>query len=217
MESRSRRGAREIAAPAPRGTLNEDRWEEILSVAAEVFLERGYEGSTVREIATRAGLLNQGSLYYYIDSKEDLLVAILERAYQRGVETLTEDDRLSAEPAPRRLAAFVERWIREMVLGNNPAAVAEREFRSLTSKRLGRIVPARDACNRFVRAIIEQGVAAGDFDPSLDPTVAVNNIFFLLNNTHRWYRPRGRLTQDQLIRWYQTFIVRALGTAAVLP
>jgi len=201
-------------ATMPRGTLNEERWEEILSIAADVFLEKGYEAATVREIAARAGLLNQGSLYYYIETKEDLLVAILERAYARGVAALEEDAGTAEADAPARLAAFIVRWIDQMVLGDNPGAVAEREFRSLHPDRLGSIRPARDACNRFVRGIVDQGIKDGDFDDSLDPTVAVQNIFFLLNNTHRWYRPTGRLSYDQMISWYQTFILRGLGAAS---
>jgi AcrR family transcriptional regulator len=195
-----------------RGRLNEERWEEILAVSAEVFLEKGYETTTVREIASRAGLLNQGSLYYYIEAKEDLLVALVERAYARAVGTLVEDEALAGADAPSRLAAFIERWIDQMVLGDNPAAVVEREFRAISPERLGTVRHHRDACNAFLREILEQGAAEGSFDSGLDPTVAVQNIFFLLNNTHRWYRPSGRLSQQEMIDWYKTFIGRGLGT-----
>ena len=200
-----------IPPSPPRGTLNEERWEEILGIAADVFLEKGYEAATVREIAARAGLLNQGSLYYYIETKEDLLLAIIERAYARGVVTLQEDEDTANAAAPTRLAAFVVRWLDKMVLGDNPGVVAEREFRSLSPQRLSTVRPMRDACNAFVRTIIEQGMTDGDFDASLDATVSVNNIFFLLNNTHRWYRPTGRLSYDQMMDWYKTFILRGLG------
>jgi TetR/AcrR family transcriptional regulator, cholesterol catabolism regulator len=195
----------------PRGTLNEVRWDEILGVAAQVFLAKGYEAATVREIASRAGLLNQGSLYYYIESKEDLLVALVERAYARAVRTLAEDPALAVADAPTRLAAFIVRWIDDMVMGDNPAAVAEGEFRSINSSRLEAIRPLREACNTYLGDLIKQGVSEGHFDPELDTTIAVNNIFFLLNNTHRWYRPTGRLPYNQLIDWYKTFILRGLG------
>lgn len=200
------------AVTAPRGTLNEERWEEILAVAAEVFLEKGYEAATVREIAARAGLLNQGSLYYYIEGKEDLLVAIVERAYVRAVAALVEDDVVAGADAPTRLSAFIVRWIDQMVLGDNPGAVAEREFRSLSADRFRSIRPLRDQCNAFLRGIIDQGIAEGHFDASLDANVGVQNIFFLLNNTHRWYRPTGRLSYPQMIDWYTTFVVRGLGS-----
>ena len=210
--SRAQAKGRPKAGPAaPRGTLNEARWEEILGIAAQVFLEKGYEAATVREIASRAGLLNQGSLYYYIESKEDLLLALIERAYVRAVAALEEGADVAGSDAPTRLSAFIVRWIDRMVLGDNPAAVVEREFRSIDPRRLASVRPMRDACNAFVRGLIEQGVSEGRFDGGLDPNVAVQNIYFLLNNTHRWYRPTGRLTYDQMIEWYQTFILRGLG------
>ena len=205
--SRAQAKGRPKAGPAaPRGTLNEARWEEILGIAAEVFLEKGYEAATVREIASRAGLLNQGSLYYYIESKEDLLIALIERAYVRAVAALDENVAIAGSDAPTRLAAFIVRWIDRMVLGDNPAAVVEREFRAIDPARLASVRPMREACNAFVRAVIEQGVAEGHFDGALDPNVAVQNIFFLLNNTHRWYRPTGRLSYDQMNVWYQAII-----------
>src|SRR5580658_8086245 len=60
-------------AADPPGTLNEARWAEVLGAAAELFAEKGYAETTVQDIATRAGLVNKGSLYYYINTKEDLL------------------------------------------------------------------------------------------------------------------------------------------------
>lgn len=66
MPGRSRAAKADTAedgTSAPRGTLNEARWDEILAAAADVFIEKGYEPATVREIAGKAGLLNQGSLY----------------------------------------------------------------------------------------------------------------------------------------------------------
>jgi TetR/AcrR family transcriptional regulator, cholesterol catabolism regulator len=212
--SRAQAKGRPKAGPAaPRGTLNEARWEEILGIAAQVFLEKGYEAATVREIASRAGLLNQGSLYYYIESKEDLLLALIERAYVRAVAALEEGADVAGSDAPTRLSAFIVRWIDRMVLGDNPAAVVEREFRSIDPRRLASFRPMREACNAFVRGLIDQGVSEGHFDGGLDPNVAVQNIYFLLNNTHRWYRPTGRLTYDQMIEWYQTFVLRGLGYA----
>ena len=81
---------REQAAELPpRGTLNETRWEEVLAVSSKVFEEKGYRGATLQDIATRLGLL-KGSLYYYIQSKEDLLFEILRRAHQQGIDFVAE-------------------------------------------------------------------------------------------------------------------------------
>ena len=76
----------------PRGTRNEKRWAEVLDAAEQVFLERGYQAASLKEIATRVGML-KGSLYYYIDTKEDLLFEIVRRAHQSGLEFIAREER----------------------------------------------------------------------------------------------------------------------------
>src|SRR6476646_2120443 len=73
----------------PRGTRNEKRWAAVIDAAEQVFLERGYQAASLKEIANRVGML-KGSLYYYIDTKEDLLFEIVRRAHQSGLEFARE-------------------------------------------------------------------------------------------------------------------------------
>ena len=67
----------------PRGTLNEERWQEVVDAAAKVFAEKGYRAATLRDIAAELGML-KGSLYYYIETKEDLLYELLRRVHEAG-------------------------------------------------------------------------------------------------------------------------------------
>ena len=60
----------------------EERWEAILVAAEKVLDQKGYQAATLRDVASRVGL-QTGSLYYYIDSKEDLLFSVLRRAHPR--------------------------------------------------------------------------------------------------------------------------------------
>src|SRR5690348_10020612 len=103
-------GHPESSPPPPRGTLNESRWDEVLSVAAEVFGEKGYRAATLRDIASRLGML-KGSLYYYIDSKEDLLFEILRRSHLRGVEFVAETADIRAAAPAERLAHLIRNWM----------------------------------------------------------------------------------------------------------
>ena len=74
-----RRGAERSKDEA--GIRNEERWDEILRAAGSEFNDRGYHASRLQDIAARVGLLS-GSLYYYIDSKEDLLFSLAESSMQ---------------------------------------------------------------------------------------------------------------------------------------
>lgn len=201
----------EAPRAAPRGTLNEERWDEVLAAAAEVFVEKGYGQATVREIASRAGMLNQGSLYYYIQTKEDLLYALIERSYHRAVAATAEDAETAAAPAPDRLRAFIRRWVDEVILCDNFTIVVGREFRSLDAQRREALRPLGDHCERFVLGLLQAGVEEGHFDPALNLTASVMSILSLLNNSHRLVGAGGQISREDAMRWHITFILRGLA------
>jgi len=195
---------------APKGTLNVARWNEILSAAGEVFHEKGYQAARIEDIAARVGIL-KGSLYYYIESKEDLLFALSDQAHSSGVATIAEPPSLAAAGAPTRLGEFVLRW--SVVLEANPpyAAVAERDVGRLGGERYEQVMAKRNELHGFVRSLIEQGIAEGAFDPGIDPGIATNAIFEMMNGTRHWFRPDGRKTTRDIGEWYREFILKGLA------
>ena len=199
----------------PRGTLNVARWNEILEAAGEVFHEKGYQAARIEDIAARVGIL-KGSLYYYIESKEDLLFALSDQAHSSGVESIAEPSSLAGADAPTRLGEFIARW--SVVLDANPpyATVAEREVGRLSGDRYEQVMAKRNQLHGFVRSLIEQGIAEGSFDPTTDPGVATNALFELMNGTRHWFRPDGRKTTKDIGDWYRTFVLRGLA-AQVAP
>src|SRR3954463_16258741 len=81
------------------------RQQEILEAAARVFHEKGYESTSIQDIADAVGIL-KGSLYYYITSKEDLLFEILQSVHEEALENLAQIDATPGD-ALQRLRAFV--------------------------------------------------------------------------------------------------------------
>jgi TetR/AcrR family transcriptional regulator, cholesterol catabolism regulator len=195
---------------APRGTLNVARWNEILEAAGEVFHEKGYQAARIEDIAARVGIL-KGSLYYYIESKEDLLFALSDQAHSSGVESIAEPPGMESADAPTRLGDFVRRWC--IVLDANPpyATVAERDVGRLSGERYDQVMAKRNQLHGFVRSIIEQGIAEGSFDPNTDPGVATNTLFEMMNGTRHWFRHDGRMTTLGIAAWYRDFILRGLA------
>ncbi len=183
-----------------------ERWEEILSAAGEIFEQKGYEAASLQDIASAVGIL-KGSMYYYIKTKEDLLYELVRRSLAVRLPTLDEDEELRATPAPMRLAEFIRRWMAADVWNR----VAEQEFRKLRGRRLRAVIDRRDRFSAFVKSIIVQGVKEGSFDPTVDPSVATNTIFELMNTSRMWYQPTGRLSMADIGDWYATFVVRGLG------
>lgn len=189
---------------------SEERWEEILTAASQIFLEKGYEAASLQDIASAVGIL-KGSVYYYIKTKEDLLFELVRRAQAERMPVLEEDAELSAAPAPDRLRAFIARWMAETEQQRVYNIVAERDFRKLSSRRLKAVIERRDKFSAFVKSIIEDGVKEGCFDPSVDPSVATSTIFELMNTSREWYQPTGRLSLGEIGDWYATFVIRGLG------
>jgi AcrR family transcriptional regulator len=191
-------------------SLRPERWDEIVDAAGEVFDEKGYAAARIEDIAARVGLL-KGSLYYYIDSKEDLLFAIVDGNHSRGIVVIEEGAALEGTDPPTRLGGFIARWIG--ILGANPgyAALAERDLRRLSPERQAIVMDKRGRIHRFVRDIIEAGIAEGYFDAGIDPGITTNNVFDVLNGISQWFHPARPLTYDELTEHVRRFVLRGLG------
>jgi AcrR family transcriptional regulator len=212
----AQRGARSAkAADGPKGLLNEARWAEIVAAAAEVFHEHGYRAATLQEVASRVGLL-KGSLYYYIESKEDLLFAVVQAEYERGLGTLEEDEETARSEPPVRLAAFIHRWM-DVTLATLPqrTTVLVSETRHLGPERLETIMRQRLRIHDFVRGLVSAGVASGDFDASVHPGVATNVLFSMMDGTQQWYRASGSLSVAEITAWLASFVLHGLAAGSL--
>jgi AcrR family transcriptional regulator len=193
----------------PKGTLNEKRWAEVVRAAVEVFDERGYQAATLEDIAARVGLL-KGSLYYYIDSKEDLLYAALRRAHEQGLSFAQEDSATSALPAPARLEAFIRRWMRGLATSGPELNVSERDLRHLGPARQKAVRAMRDQLTQFAADIVATGVEESTFSSGHDPYVVSVTLFRVLSGMPRSLLVRDRL--EKTANWYVHLFVGALTT-----
>jgi AcrR family transcriptional regulator len=207
------KGNRAVAtddSSTPKGSLNEARWSEVIDAAFVVFSEESYESATIQDIAARVGLL-KGSLYYYIESKEALLYAVIERSYVEALAWLQDDPALQDGDAPTRMTRFIERWLENVRLQTTGFVLAEREAHHLSREHRRLLGGYSSAIGAILRDIINQGQAEGVFDVSTKPNIAVTSIFRLLNGTAVWDRPSGRRSWTELVMFYQRFILRGLG------
>jgi TetR/AcrR family transcriptional regulator, cholesterol catabolism regulator len=205
-----RRPPRRTGERRPRARNHEDRWTDIIERAGAIFYRKGYEATSLQDIADAVGML-KGSIYYYINTKEDLLYELVSQAQDMFEATLEEDEGTARSPAPVRLRAFIGRWMALTSREREWGLVAEREFMRLSKRRLKRVIERRDELSRHVKDIIRQGIDEGAFDPTTDESVAAAAIFELMKTSHLWHRPSGPLTMAELGDWYATFAIRGLG------
>ena len=205
----------ELNGPAGEGararrTLHPQRWAEIVDAAGEEFDEKGYAAARIEDIAARVGLL-KGSLYYYIDSKEDLLFAIVDGDHDRGIAVIEESAALDLAEPPVRLGGFITRWTGILAANRGYSSVSDRDLRRLSPDRQAIVMAKRFRIHRFVREIIERGIAEGDFHADVDPGVATNSLFEMLNGVSHWFHPSRPLSYDELAEHLRCFVLRGLG------
>ena len=194
------------------GTATQRRRDELVVAAAEIFHRKGYDATSMQEIAEAVGML-KGSLYYYIDTKEDLLFAVIEKAHRLGSDGLA----LSAAEGGDALTQLRRTVIIHM--RNNLEHLEEigvffQDFRSLSPERRGTIVAERDSYERFFRGLIEQGQQEGTIDPKVDPKLATKALLGMINWVYQWYRPDGPRPSEEIA---EAFAEIALAGIAAPP
>lgn len=178
------------------GRRSDERWAEILTGAARVFQRLGYSPSTLEDVATEVGV-NRATLYYYVGTKEELLVALLYRPLVTLRERLDEVAALP-KPAPQRLESALREYVRTMAeLPELFVFLAENVHQVMSGPEADQIRDNADRSGRTFAEIIASGAEAGVFRTDVDPAVAVLGIIGMFNWMHRWYRPDGaRSLQD---------------------
>lgn len=168
----------------------------ILNASIRLFGQQGYTGTSMRDIAKEVGVL-PGSLYAHIDSKETLLLEIVDEGimgFLSAVEPIVDLPLPAEERLRRAIRAHVE------VVAENPerSLVVFHQWRFLSEPNLATAVEKRQCYERAFVRIFEGGVTDGVFEKTLNKRVAVLTILGALNWTPEWYSPGGAATASQL-------------------
>lgn len=179
---------------------------EILATAGELFSERGYHGTSMRELA-KALHMRGASLYSHISAKEELLWEI--------VNEVADQFLALAEAVPRYISP--EEQLVQLVRGHlkviahelHYAIVFFHEWKFLEPSLLARVKARRDAYEANFCRIIEEGTRQGLFQVA-NPRLAALFVLSALNWTYQWFRLEGPLSVEQLADHYMVFILRML-------
>ncbi|MEW6471374.1 MAG: TetR/AcrR family transcriptional regulator [Actinomycetota bacterium] len=186
------------------------RLQEILDTAARRFWEKGYDATSVQDIAGQIGIL-KGSLYYYIDSKEDLLFGVLEHLHACIIDSVVEDPEQTGDDSLVRLRAFVERHFVAVADNVEAALVFYRDFQSLGRERRDEILAQRDEYAAHLKRLIAEAQETGLACPDIDPRFAATAMLSALNSIALWYRPDPESSPWFVANSYADFLVGALA------
>lgn len=192
------------------GTKSRRRDLEVLNVAAQIFYERGYASATVQDVADALGML-KGSLYYYIDSKEDLLyrlIATIHDEVDRLLVTVSEEERLSPM---ERLELYARRVVEYNAENLTRISVYYHDIDQLTDPRRKELLARRRVHERYVTELIREAQADGEIAADLDPNLVRNCVFGTIIWMYRWYKPGGEFSIEEWSDTAARFVRFGLG------
>jgi AcrR family transcriptional regulator len=154
--------------------------------------------------------LQKASLYYHVNSKQEILVALLDRALDMLIEKM---ESVLAQPLPpdKKLPLAIRAYLSAMLEHRDLAVILLMEHRSLDTAHHDRHVPRRDRFEQLWRDLMEEGERSGVFS-CVDPAMASRALLGVLNWTITWYRPDGPLPPDQIADQFANLFLRGLLT-----
>lgn len=171
------------------------RKEEILAIACRLFSQKGYHGTTIRDISEACGIL-AGSLYSHINTKEDLLFEITNRGadgFYHSLLPIVESDL----PIEQKFRLAVRAHIQVVEDNLEAATVFFHEWKALTGERFAQIQAKRDRYEQLWAAMLDEGIQAGMFRLQ-DEKFARLLILSVGNWIYQWYRPEGELSAEEI-------------------
>jgi AcrR family transcriptional regulator len=182
---------------------------QILLAATEAFAEKGFHGSTIRDVALRAQVSVPG-LYHHFPSKRHLLERIMDDTMDALIST-TEDAVAAAEDGPtQRLEAVVEAHVRFHIEFQRESFIGNTELRSLVSPARERVLRKRDRQRAIFAETVNQGIESGVFSVAY-PVEATRAIVTMCTAVATWYRPNRPLTPDEIVRRYCALALLMVG------
>lgn len=184
-------GRRRAAAQGEGRTAYTERRQEIISAAAGLFKTRGFQGTSIGQIAKALGT-DRATLYYYIGSKEELFDEVVSdtvRANVARAQAIRDGEGTAPEKLHRLVTELMDSYAASypflyVFIQENLSHVSER--RSEWSQEMRRLNKAYEDC---VVAIIEAGVAEGTIRPVAEPWVLAYGLIGMVGWTNRWFNP----------------------------
>jgi AcrR family transcriptional regulator len=184
------------------------RRDEIIDTSARVFARQGYHATGIAELCAVNGL-GKGAFYHYIESKEELLAAIHDRVMD---EVMVGADRVAgAGGSPSaRLTMLGDELLDVIHRYPDHVWVFLHEFPALTAERAAQFRTRRRTYERRVEAILEAGIAEGEFR-EVDPRLTALAWLGMHNYTYLWLKAGGRVSAREVARQFSEIFIRGIA------
>lgn len=177
--------------------------------AARLFFERGYNATSLRDVAAAVGL-KVGSLYNHIESKEDLLLQIMGGIIDDLLEHARQALAEATGDAVDRLQAVLGAHLRFHAERAQTVFIGNTELRSLSPDAHEKIVGKRQEYETFLRGLVDDAGRAG-LANLIDPRIHVYSFVAQATHIASWYQPGRRKSLEEIVRDYTKLALRELG------
>jgi AcrR family transcriptional regulator len=171
------------------------REDQLLQIATRLFKEKGYPNTSMQNLADALGI-RKASLYYYIESKEELLRRLLEHAFTLVGAQIDEIYATNLPPL-EKLRRALENHAVTIMDNLNLVSVYMDEYRNLPPRRLKQVLAVRKHYEQTLMQILQEGIASGDFRP-VNVEMTVYGLLGMLNWTVQWFSPTGKLSSQEI-------------------
>jgi AcrR family transcriptional regulator len=192
----------------PRRSNGEATGQAIRVAAVELIATHGFKGFNLRELADKCGI-KAGSLYNHFESKEDLLVTLLQDVMNDLLDEFDSQVGTVDDPVAQILA-FVKLHVHFHTRRRMETIIGNTELRSLSPENYRRVTALRDRYENKLRQIIANGVEQGVFEvPDVKATSFA--IIAMLTGVGYWYRLNGTLSYKRLVEIHTQLVLKVLG------
>jgi len=186
-----------------------DSRQEILHTAARLFQQRGYDATSMNDVAA-ALKLSKGGLYHHFQSKDEILYEIMDHAMEITEERVMAPVRSLADPE-ERLRSLIRRHI-EVVLSpsDREITVMLHENHPLPPALRKRINARKKEYIHFVEEVISQVQRTRGARGAVTPRAAAFALLGMINWIYQWYKPEGELQTQNLVPQFTELILGGL-------
>jgi len=182
-----------MTTPKRRGRPGLDL-EAVLAGSVAVFNERGFDGTSMEDLAGRLGI-TKSAIYHHVVSKDALLALALDRALS-DLEQAAAEVRPMDGAAVDRLESLVRRSVEVLVERLPYVTLLLRVHGNSDVER--EALARRRKLDRFAAALVKEAVGAGDLRPDVDPAVTARLLFGMVNSLVEWLRPASNHPAGEL-------------------
>lgn len=181
--------------------------KKILDIGTKLFVEKGFENTTTRDIAKAAGISN-AALYYYFDSKEHLLYQALDEIVSTGLKRIKEIEQ-SNKILSEKLRAITDMYTKYYAGETDKMKLLVLDQKSLTPEHKKKLNKKQreylDVMVKILKDLKEKGEII-----DLDPIACAFAFFGMVHWAYRWYDPKGKIKPAQLSEIFTKIFTRGI-------